>query len=501
MTRASLLAAAALALLGADQSLAQPVNVDAGVRASMGEYLQFLKLPNVTSASAADIRRNADWLEAAYRRHGLEARQLADGDTPMVFAQTRAQPSKPTILFYAHMDGQPVKPAEWSQPNPFEPVLKACREATCATLPVSRLTDGAIDPEWRLFARSAADDKAPILMMIAALDALRAAGRMPAVNVKLLIDSHEEGGPPTLKDVVTRNAALLKADAVVMMDGPMHASNNPTVVLGHRGGGVLSITVFGPRSAIHSGHYGNYAPDPAQNLAALVASFKDAGGRVTIPGFYDGVRQDFAQDPALTVAIDDEPALRQRLGIAEAEKGWPNYRAAMAAPSLTLMGLSSGTQGRTDQSIIPSDAVAAFDMRTVPGIAFDRQLALVRGAVERQGYHLVEKEPSEADRARYPLLASVLASGFSDALYTRSDAPVVRWMKTGLARAGKPVVTVPIMGGSVPSGPLSNGLGLPTILLPLVNADNNQHGPNENMRMGNYVDGVRALAGLLEQPF
>jgi acetylornithine deacetylase/succinyl-diaminopimelate desuccinylase-like protein len=469
---------------------------------SIPEFLEFLRLPNVTSISSADIRRNADWLEAAFRRHQLEARQLPDGDTPMLFAQTVQRPGRPTILFYAHMDGQPAKASEWDQPSPFEPVLKTCSGGDhCTPLPLDRLRTGRIDPEWRLFARSAADDKAPILMMIAALDALRASGTEPAINVKLLIDSHEEGGPPTLKDVVAKNAALLKADAVVMMDGPMHASNRPTIIFGHRGGGLMKLTVFGPRIAIHSGHYGNYAPDPAQTLAALIASFKDASGRVLVPGFYDGAAADFARDPALIQTPDDEGALRHRLGIAAAEPASADYRAAMAKPSLSVIGLSAGTGAELNQSIIPDRAIAAFDLRTVPGINFARQVALIRAAMVKQGFHIVDQAPTEEERAHYPLMASLLARDLSDPLYTSPSSPVGRWALRGLGKTGRPTVTIPMMGGSVPSGPFVFEMKVPTIVLPLVNADDNQHGPNENLRMGNYSDGVRALVALLSERF
>jgi acetylornithine deacetylase/succinyl-diaminopimelate desuccinylase-like protein len=502
-TRRPAALACALALIAAAAPAAPPRAdaASAAARKLLPEFVEFLKLPNVTSASTADIRANADWLEAAFKRHGLAARQLADGDTPMVFAETRADPKKRTVLFYAHMDGQPVKPADWAQPSPFIPVLKACATLEkCDTLPFDRLSGPVIDSEWRLFARSAADDKAPIIMMIAALDALRESGRTPAVNVKLLIDSHEEGGPPTLQDVVTRNADLLRADGVVMLDGPMHASNRPTIVFGHRGGGVMRLTVFGPRVAAHSGHFGNYAPNPAQNLARLIASFKDADGRVTIPGFYDGATADFAGNAGLTPVVDDEEALRARLGIATAEKVGRDYRAAIARPSLNLIGLGAGSLGALDQSIIPDRATAAFDLRTVPGIAFDRQIALVRGAVERQGYHLVTDVPTDDERARYPLIASLFARSLSDALFTVPDSTVGKWAVAGLSRPGAAAVTIPMMGGSVPSGPLVSGLKAPTIIIPLVNADDNQHAPNENLRLGNYLDGVRSLAGLLAAP-
>lgn len=501
--RRTRLAAVVMLLLGTATGLvaSPPQPAREAARRSLGEYIDFLKLPNVTSASTADIRANAAWLEASFRRHGLNAQQLADGETPMVFGGTAIDPKKRTILFYAHMDGQPVKAADWAQPSPFTPVLKSCATLDrCETLPFERLFQADADPEWRIFARSAADDKAPIMMMIAALDALKASGRAPAVNVKMLIDSHEEGGPPTLQDVVTRNAALLKADAVVMLDGPMHASNRPTVVFGHRGGGVMRITVFGPRTAAHSGHFGNYAPNPAQNLATLLASFKDADGRVTIPGFYDGANADFARNQGLAPGADEEAALLARLGIAAREKVGDSYREAISRPSLNIVGLGAGSMGSLDQSIIPDRAIAAFDLRTVPGIAFDRQIGLIRGAMERQGYHLVTDTPTDAERVRYPLIASLFARPLSDPLFTAPDSKLGKWAIAGLGDTAGKVETIPMMGGSVPSGPLVEGLRAPTIIIPLVNADDNQHAPNENLRLGNYYDGVESLTRLLRTP-
>ena len=300
---------AAIAAASAPKSPPASAQVDAPARAGLADLLEFIRLPNVTTRSTAEIRRNADWLEAALRRYGWDARQLPDGETPMVMgAYAKAGPRAPTVLFYAHMDGQPVVPSEWRQADPFVPVLRSCAGEGCADLPLERLRGAKVDPEWRIFARSAADDKGPILMLMAAIERLRAAGKPLAVNVKLIADSHEEGGPPTLVDVVRANKDALAADAIVVLDGPMHPSNAPTVVFGHRGGGVLQIVVHGPRQAMHSGHYGNYVPNPAQNLARLVAGLKDDRGRVTIPGYYDGATDAFVRATREIAVNDDEAA-------------------------------------------------------------------------------------------------------------------------------------------------------------------------------------------------
>lgn len=486
------------AMLGVAPTMAFADPAQDATRAALPEFVEFLRLPNVTARSTVEIRKNADWLEARLKAHGWASRQLPDGETPMVWGSyDKAGPKAPTVLFYAHMDGQPVKNAEWTQADPFEPVLRDCAgKSACTDVPLDRMA--SLDPELRLFARSSSDDKGPIMMLIAALDALRREGRKPAVNVRLIVDSHEEGGPDTLGDVIRANARDLAADVAVILDGPMHPSNRPTIVYGHRGGGVLQITVFGPSHALHSGHYGNFVPNPAQNLARLLTALKDDRGKVTIPGYYDGA------DPAFTTAIagiavpDDDAGLLRAAGVAKAEGFVGNYREAVSRPSLNLIGLDAGTGRAMDRSIIPPDAAAAFDLRTVPGITFDTELRRVRDFVKAQGYHLVEGEPTAQERAQFPFIASVSGRQLSDALFTDPISAAGAWVRASLSAAfGKAPVEIPIMGGSVPSGPLARELKAPLILLPLVNADNNQHTANENLRLGNFVDGVKSLRELL----
>ena len=476
--------------------------IQAAARATLPEFIDYLKIPNVMRQSAKDMQRNAAWTVAAFKRHGFVAQELEDGETPMVFAELSGGPkASKTILFYAHMDGQAVTAAEWDQPDPFSPTLKARKaDGTFQTLPLETLTGANPDPELRLFARSAADDKAPIMMLMAAAEALKANKKTPAINIKILIDSHEEGGPPTLKDVVTRNADLLRADAIVMLDGPMHATNKPTIVFGHRGGGGFTLTVFGARSELHSGHYGNYAPNPVFGLATLIASMKDADGRVRIPGFYDGAEATPAMKQAFASVPDDEPALRARIGIAQNEKVGASYQEAINLPSLNITAISAADIDKP-RTIIPAQASASFDARTVPGTPSARQVALVRKWVEDQGYHLVDGAPTEEDRRTYPRLAAVTGGGGGRALMTPLDSPLGEWAhKALLAEFHEEPVRIPMMGGSVPTAPLADGLKVPILLIPLVNNDNNQHAPNENLRIGNYFEGARTLYSLFLQP-
>lgn len=494
-----LLVAASISILTLAPAIAE-TPLEKAIVESLTDWVEFLRLPNVTVESTADIRKNADWIEATFLRYGFVSQQLEDGETPMVYAAWPEQyPDRPTVLFYGHMDGQRVKAEEWDQESPWLPVLKSREEGVWTPLPLERLLNGEASPDDRLFARSSADAKAPIIMLLAAMNALKAEGGIPAVNIKVILDSHEEGGPPTLVDVVRRYSDLLAADAIIMLDGPMHISNRPTVVHGHRGGAGFQLTVYGGRSELHSGHFGNYAPNPAILLAEILASFKDDCGRVLVEGFYEGVVFDEETRAAFAAVPDDMDAINRRIGIAAPSCVGTNYQEAINHPSLDVLAMRAADVDNR-RTIIPERAVAAIGMRTVPGAPPQQLLSTVRAHIEGLGFHIVEGEPSEEDRMTYPRLASMSGGRGSPALYTPLSAPVGQWIAESIEMTfGEAPVRIPIMGGSVPTSGLFP-LEAPIMLLPLVNGDNNQHAANENMRIGNYYTGVETLYGLIQTP-
>ncbi|MEO6918546.1 MAG: M20/M25/M40 family metallo-hydrolase [Collimonas sp.] len=475
-------------------------------QASFKEWAEVLAIPN-DSVVAADIQRNAAWFEQAFQRRGFHTRQLENNGKPLLFAEfPQSDPALPTVLFYGHMDGQPVTPSEWQQESPWTPTLKQRNAAgQWETMPLDKLFAKEVDPEWRLFGRASADDKAPIMMLLAAMDALKAGGKTPAINIKVILDAEEEKGSPSLGEVVDRNRGLLKSDMLLVLDGPMHPSNQPTLVFGNRGIVIGTLKVFGPKQDSHSGHYGNYAANPAQLLARLLASMKDDQGRVTVPGYYDGVKLDPDSLRVMRAVPDDETALRKRLGIATADKVGQNYQEAMQYPSLNVRGMKAGDVGDKARTIVPALAIAELDLRTVPETDPAALEALLKGFIERQGYHLVNGEPSDADRARYPKLASLAfesASASSSAVRTDLNAPIGKWLRRAMTKTyGKEPVQIRMMGGTVPTGALVAALKVPFVIVPLVNADNNQHSANENMRLGNYINGVHGLVGILSEPF
>jgi acetylornithine deacetylase/succinyl-diaminopimelate desuccinylase-like protein len=492
----------------AQSSAITPALIQKTAQANFREFFDLLAQPN-DSINAEDVRRNADWLEAAFRRRGFVTQQLPNNGKPLLFAElARKVPGARTILFYMHFDGMPVLPEQWSQKSPWTAVLKQrTAQGGWEEIDARKLTDGEIDPEWRVFARSASDDKGPIMMFLTALDALKAAGLDPVFNVKVLLDSEEEKGSAMIGEVAKANRELLRADAIVIHDGPMHASNQPTIIFGNRGNTVVHLTVYGPKSNLHSGHYGNYAPNPAQRLAALLASMKDDEGRVTIAGYYDGVKLTEAERGIMASVPDDERALMQRLGIAKHEAVGANLQEALQYPSLNIRGMQSAAIGDKGANIIPSKAVAELDLRTTPGAGPAYLVGLIEKHIRSKGYHLASGEPTDEERARYDKIASLTVARGSEAAFTALDSPVGAWAQATLAqtfaRDGAPARTVRIrmMGGSVPTDKLVGALDLPFIIVPLVNPDNNQHSFDENLRIGHFLDGVRAFTALLRAPF
>jgi acetylornithine deacetylase/succinyl-diaminopimelate desuccinylase-like protein len=501
------LALAALALVGRAGAGSLREQVERAVQQNIPEYLDALRIPNVP-AEPRDIQRNAEFLSRAFERRGFDVKLVTNAaGRPVVLAELAPRPGLPTVLFYIHYDGQPIVPAEWSQADPFVPVVRR-RNAAGDWSDVSEdaLLARPFDPELRVFARSASDDKAPIMMMLTALDVLAAQLAAPAFNVKVMLDGEEEIGSPSLADTVASDRAAFAADAIVILDGPLHASGRPTTVFGNRGIAQATLTVFGSRSPLHSGHYGNYAPNPALRLATLLASMKDEEGRVLIPGFYDGVQLTEADRLTLKDVGDDEPALRARLGIARAESVGGSYQEALQYPSLNVRGMAAGGVGATATNVVPSVAVAELDIRTTPETDGQRLFELVRAHIERSGYHLVDGEPSDAERAQFDKLAGFTLDSKQDAMRMPMDSGIGRWASTALRaptapQPGNAPVQIRMMGGTVPTDVIVAALPVPFVLVPTVNDDNNQHAANENLRIGNFVTGTETLYSLLTTPY
>jgi acetylornithine deacetylase/succinyl-diaminopimelate desuccinylase-like protein len=464
------------------------------------EFVELLSLPNVAS-NREDIRKNAAHIIAMMRARGLSPRLLESGDAPpAVFGEWRVAGATRTLVFYAHYDGQPTDPQKWVETHPWRPALRtAPHDAGGKLLPMP--AEGVpINPEWRLYARSASDDKAGVMAILAAVDALRAKGIRPTVNLKFFFEGEEEAGSPNLAAIITRHRELLSSDAWIICDGPVHQSGRKQVVFGVRGDTNVDLTVYGPRRPLHSGHYGNWAPNPAMTLARLLSSMKDERGRVTIAGWYDDAeplgeaeRRAIAEAPA----YDDE--IKRQLGIARPEGSGKSLLELINEPSLNVNGITAAETGALSRNVIPTHATAALDLRLVRGNDHRRQVRKLVEHVRRQGFHVVDRDPTDEERLKYPLIAKIVQRGGGyNAERTPMDLPVSRAVVEAVqTTAAEPVVLMPTLGGSLPLSIFREHINAVTITVPIANYDNNQHAENENIRLQNLWDGIETMAALM----
>jgi acetylornithine deacetylase/succinyl-diaminopimelate desuccinylase-like protein len=466
------------------------------------EFVSLLSIPNVAS-DAEGMRRNAARLVEMMSARGLKPR-LLEASTPnvppAVFGEWRAEGATRTVVLYAHYDGQPTDPRKWTGTQPWEPRLRSAPfERGGELLPMPDEGE-AVNPEWRLYARSASDDKAGVISILTAFDALRAKNVRPTVNLKFFFEGEEEAGSPHLVEILSRNKDLLASDAWIICDGPVHQSGRKQVVFGVRGDTNVEVTVYGPKRPLHSGHYGNWAPNPAMLLARLLASMKTDAGRVTIKGWYDDVvplgeveRRALAEAPA----YDEE--LKKELGINRPEGAGESLLELINEPSLNVNGLTSAETGALSRNVIPTTAVAALDLRLVLGTDHRRQVERLVAHVRAQGFFVTEREPTDEERLTHPLVAKVrVAPGGYNAERTAMDLPVSRAVVEAVrTTSAEPVVLMPTLGGSLPLSLIRETLGAPTITVPVANYDNNQHAENENIRLQNLWDGIETYAALM----
>jgi len=505
--RSAIGAGLAIATLGAAQTPPNPAAVAAACReyrkahepAILAELVNLLAIPNIAS-DAANIRRNADLLKAMLERRSMTVRFLEiPGRGPAIFAQLTATGATRTLVFYAHYDGQPVDPAAWTDTRPFEPALRT--NAIEAGGVLRAMPDAATQTQddWRLYARSASDDKSPIVAMLAALDALSARSIPRVVNLKVILDSEEEAGSPHLEQVLASHRDLLTGDVLITGDGPVHQSGRPLVFYGNRGIADFNLTVYGPVRSLHSGHYGNWAPNPAMRLAQLLASMKDADGRVLVKGFYDDVVPLSARErKALDAMPANDADLMRALQFGAPEGRGRKLVELINEPSLNIRGLRSASVGSESQNVVPDRADASLDLRLVRNVDPLRQFERVAAHIQAQGYFVVrDREPTADERRAHAYVARLDYGGGYPAARTDMDLPVSVAVAHALDESlGGGLVLMPSLGGSAPMH-LFERLGLPVIGVPIVNYDNGQHAANENLRLGHFWRGIETYAILL----
>ncbi len=465
-------------------------------RAIVDEFFELLRIPNLAS-DTPNIRRNAEAIAKVMEKRGVKSRLLeTPGAPPAVYGEIRTPGARRTIVFYAHYDGQPLDPKEWATP-PWQPVLRdkpLDRDGKIIPLPESHF-----DPESRIYARSASDDKAPIIAMMSALDALHAAHVPLESNVRFIFEGEEEAGSTHLGQIIAANKDLLSGDVWLICDGPVNQSRRQQIVFGARGVETLDITVYGPAHELHSGHYGNWAPNPAQMLARLLASMKDDDGRILIDHFYDGIEPLSATEKrAIAEAPRVDAELEREFWLGRIDGGGKSLLELLNEPSLNVRGMASSRIGAQASNVIPSTAMASIDIRLVKGIDHSAAAQRVIEHIRKQGYFVVDHDPDARTRMAHPRVAKVVPGEFGyNASRTSMDLPISRMVIAAADSALGPVVKLPTMGGSVPLVTIEDILKLPTITTPIANHDNNQHSFNENLRVQNLWDGIELMAALL----
>lgn len=468
----------------------------------ISEYSEFLALPNV-AANPVDLKRNAAFIMEMMTKRGIRNVQLLEASTrgvaPAVYGEVIVPNATQTLVFYAHYDGQPVDPTQWSKGlEPFKPVLfsKAIHQGGVA---IPFPADGKYEGDWRIYARSASDDKAGVAAILNAYDALLKSGLSPGSNLKFFFEGEEEAGSTHLHEILEKHKTLLQSDLWIIADGPIHQSGRKQVVFGVRGDARLDLTVYASKRPLHSGQYGNWAPNPAMVLARLLSTMKDDNGRVTIKGFYDDV---IALSPTERKALEEVPSvdekMKNELGIAAVEMPGTSLGEAINLPSLNINGLQSGNVGKMATNQIPATASAVLDLRLVLGNDWRRQQQKVISHIKALGFYITENEPTDEERKNYGKIIKVNPKDGYNAQRTTMDLPIAKKLLEAIkTTTQEQVILQPTMGGSLPLYLFEKYLNAKTITVPVVNHDNNQHAENENIRIGNFFDGIETMGSLM----
>ncbi|MBZ5603034.1 MAG: M20/M25/M40 family metallo-hydrolase [Acidobacteriia bacterium] len=465
-------------------------------RAIVDEYIALLSIPNI-ARDKENLQRNAELISKMLEKRGVAAKLVSVPESnPVVFGEIRTPGATRTLVFYAHYDGQPLDAKEWATP-PFQPVLRdKSLEKDGRVIP---LPAADFDPESRIYARGAGDDKNNVITLIEALSVIRDAGLKMKSNIKLVFEGEEEAGSINFGKILAANKSLFAGDMFFICDGPVHQSRRQLITFGARGITTVDITVYGPRRELHSGHYGNWAPNPAMMLAQLLASMKDDSGRVLVDHFYDGILPlSDTEKHAIADAPEIDKDLMRELWLGSTENAPKKLGELINLPSLNIRGMASSRVGQGASNVVPSTATATIDMRLVKGLDHAVMAQRLVDHIQKRGYFIVDHEPSPDERMGHARVAKVIIEeGGYNAVRTSMDLPISREIIRTVQSARGTTVLMPTSGGSDPRDIVERVLHMPTIAIPTANHDDNQHTFNENLRIQNLWDGIELMAALL----
>ncbi len=451
-------------------------------RTFIEEFLPLIQQPSV-SLDRANVRGCANQLYDLLVREGVTAEVMETEGNPVVYGEIEGERDDVSLVLYNHYDVKPVEPLAAWQSDPFTPTFRSGRVEDGAPLVADwRALDDDALLDCLVYARGSGDDKGPLYSMLMALRTWRATVGKPPCRLKFLYDGEEEIGSPHLPAFLRSHQSRFQANAMLIADGPMHPSGRPTIALGVRGVMSLEIRLQTANQILHSGHYGNAAPNAAWNLVQLLATMRDPEGQCLVDQFYADVTPPTPREDELLANIPfDDEGMRTFLGIEQ----WDSpadlsfYEKTLFRPTFNINGIQSGQTGAARSTVIPHQATASIDVRLVAGMNIDTVCR-----------HIVEHVQRHCPGAQVDLL-----HGYEAYKVTVSHPQVQRVVGAmhdlcaSLDNAPPPVI-LPTLGGSLPLHELAQALDMPLISMPLANHDDNQHAPNENLRLRNFVNGI-----------
>ncbi|MGH9521538.1 MAG: M20/M25/M40 family metallo-hydrolase, partial [Terriglobales bacterium] len=453
------------------------------------QFADLLAIPN-NASDAVNIRKNAEYIAAQLNQRGAQARLLEEhGGPPLVYGELNTPGARRTVMIYAHYDGQKVDPQQWATP-PWSPALRDARLEQGGKVVPPQAWPQNIPGDWWIYARSAGDDKTPIQSVLSALDALQATGAKPTVNLKFFFEGEEEAGSPHLEAAMAKYADLLHGDLWLLCDGPVHQTRRPQLFFGARGVIDVEMTIYGPSHAMHSGHYGNWAPNPGALIAELLASMRDSNGHIKIAGYYDDVRPlSAAEKQAIAAMPDVDTEMKRELDLAWTEGEPEPLPMRITHPALNIRGIQAGHVGDEAQNAVPTEARASIDFRLVPDQKPERVQQLVEDHIRRRGFYIVHTAPTPEQRREHAKTIFLDWGPGYPAAQTSMELPVsVALFRTVEAATHQQVVRAPLLGGSIPMYLFLKFA--PVIGLPVANHDDNQHAANENLRLDYLWQGI-----------
>ena len=472
---------------------------------NIDEFIEFLSYPN-DSNFKSDIYELIDWTEDKFKSLDFEINRLDTETIPLLLASKHINDNYKTVLIYMHLDGQPVDLTKWDQENPFIPVYKLRENGEFIEYDSNEIKDidykTLQEKDIRIFARASSDAKGPVMMLIQAIKFMNTNNIDQKLNLKLVMDFEEEIGSPSLPDAVKKHSTILKSDALLIFDGPQHESDLPTLNFGNRGISSITLKTYGPVLPQHSGHFGNYAPNPVFRMSNILSSMKDENGIVKIKGYYDGITISDEIKKYLDNVPDNEESMLNKMQFKKPESVGSSYQEAIQFPSLNVRGIRAGWVEDEVRTIVPSECIAEIDVRLVIESDGYRLHELIKKHIEDLGYVILDHEPSKEERMEYDKIVKFNSTVSYPAFRTEIDSDLGNWLSKTLTKTfGVEPVLRRTSGGSVPISPFVNVLNIPAVGVPTVNKDNNQHSPNENIKLINYIKGIESFVGILSSEF